>query len=270
MWDEITYPFLNFNGATVEVLGMTKQFYPTLFWPCNYLSMWGLKLIHVSERGPWDEAVTLYIMISNSTSSSAELVASSATSNAETTMAQDQQQSDPPTFAAWAKEHHLTAATCQFLTDNGCDSMPIVLSLLEEDIREMPLNIEQRCMLLRAVNPTGNTRHASSETAVPRVAMPATQFHAQSMSPNSTPAATPALQPSVGELPLADLLHARQAQVCRHSVSWTSTVYWCSISFVSPMQRCIFDFVHLHHVHEQSSSFFLLCNDCICTATRVI
>ena len=32
------------------------------------------------------------------------------------------------------------------------------------------------------------------------------------------------------------------------------------------MQRCIFDFVHLY---EQSSSFFLLCNDRICTATRV-
>ena len=32
------------------------------------------------------------------------------------------------------------------------------------------------------------------------------------------------------------------------------------------MQRCIFDFVHLH---EQSSSFYLSCNDWICTATRV-
>ena len=40
----------------------------------------------------------------------------------------------------------------------------------------------------------------------------------------------------------------------------------CSISFVSPLQCCIFDFVHLH---EQSSSFFLLCNDWICTATRI-
>ena len=24
VWDEITYPFLNFNGCTVEVLGMDK------------------------------------------------------------------------------------------------------------------------------------------------------------------------------------------------------------------------------------------------------
>ena len=46
VWDEITYPFLNFNGATVEVL----QFLPTLYNGCNYLSMLGLKLIHVSKR----------------------------------------------------------------------------------------------------------------------------------------------------------------------------------------------------------------------------
>ena len=40
MWDEITYPFLNFNGAT-------------LYNGCNYLSMLGLKLNHVSKRGHW-------------------------------------------------------------------------------------------------------------------------------------------------------------------------------------------------------------------------
>ena len=45
-WDEIAYPFLNFNG-----LGMDKYFHPICFWPCNYLSMLGLKLIHVSRRG---------------------------------------------------------------------------------------------------------------------------------------------------------------------------------------------------------------------------
>ena len=39
-WDEITYPFLNFNGCT-------------LYWACDYLSMLGLKLNHVSKRGPW-------------------------------------------------------------------------------------------------------------------------------------------------------------------------------------------------------------------------
>ena len=35
VWDEITYPFLNFNGATVEVLGMDKEFDPTYFNGCN-------------------------------------------------------------------------------------------------------------------------------------------------------------------------------------------------------------------------------------------
>ena len=38
IWDEITYPFLNFNASTV-------------YWACNYLSMLGLKLIHVSRSG---------------------------------------------------------------------------------------------------------------------------------------------------------------------------------------------------------------------------
>ena len=47
VWDEITYSFLNFNGGTFEV-----KFYPTLYWACDYLSMLGLKLIHVSKSGP--------------------------------------------------------------------------------------------------------------------------------------------------------------------------------------------------------------------------
>ena len=32
-------------------LGMDKQFHPTLYWACGYLSMLGLKLNHVSKRG---------------------------------------------------------------------------------------------------------------------------------------------------------------------------------------------------------------------------
>ena len=39
VWDEITYPFLNFNSA------------PTLYWACDYLSVLGLKLNHVNKRG---------------------------------------------------------------------------------------------------------------------------------------------------------------------------------------------------------------------------
>ena len=34
-------------------LGMDKQFHPTHYWVCDYLSMLGLKLNHVSKRGPW-------------------------------------------------------------------------------------------------------------------------------------------------------------------------------------------------------------------------
>ena len=32
---------------------MDKLFHTTLYWTCDYLSMLGLKLIHVSERGSW-------------------------------------------------------------------------------------------------------------------------------------------------------------------------------------------------------------------------
>ena len=30
-------------------------FYITFYWTCDYLSMLGLKLIHTSERGPWEQ-----------------------------------------------------------------------------------------------------------------------------------------------------------------------------------------------------------------------
>ena len=43
MWDEITYPFSNFNGVTIEVWEQVSNFIP-----CDYL-----KSIHVSKRGPW-------------------------------------------------------------------------------------------------------------------------------------------------------------------------------------------------------------------------
>ena len=41
VWDEITYPFLNFRWS----LGMDKWFHTTLYNGCNYLSMLGLKLM---------------------------------------------------------------------------------------------------------------------------------------------------------------------------------------------------------------------------------
>ena len=34
-------------------LGMDKKFRPILYWVCNYISMLGLKLNHVSKRGHW-------------------------------------------------------------------------------------------------------------------------------------------------------------------------------------------------------------------------
>ena len=55
VWNEFIYPFLNFNGAS---LGIDKQFHPTLYNECNYLSILVLELYHFSKRGhsivaPW-------------------------------------------------------------------------------------------------------------------------------------------------------------------------------------------------------------------------
>ena len=47
VWDEITYPFLNCWS-----LGMDEWFHLTLYQAYDYLSMMGLKLNHVSKRGP--------------------------------------------------------------------------------------------------------------------------------------------------------------------------------------------------------------------------
>ena len=48
MRDEIIYPFPNFNGATVEVWERISNF---IYWVCDYLSVLGLMLNLVSERG---------------------------------------------------------------------------------------------------------------------------------------------------------------------------------------------------------------------------
>ena len=50
---------INSSTSTVQLLslGMDKEFHPTLYNGCNYLSMVGLDLNHVSKRGPnvfWD------------------------------------------------------------------------------------------------------------------------------------------------------------------------------------------------------------------------
>ena len=41
--DEITYPIS--TAAAIEI-----YFLPTLYWACDYLSMLGLKLIHISKE----------------------------------------------------------------------------------------------------------------------------------------------------------------------------------------------------------------------------
>ena len=49
--DEITYPLPNFNGCIVEIREGINNFIPD-FIMCDYLSMLGLKLIHVSKSVP--------------------------------------------------------------------------------------------------------------------------------------------------------------------------------------------------------------------------
>ena len=49
-WNYICIPKL--QRCSCWSLGMYKQFYLTLYWACDYLSMLGLKLNHVSKRGP--------------------------------------------------------------------------------------------------------------------------------------------------------------------------------------------------------------------------
>ena len=51
VWCEITYPFLNSNGCTVEVWEWISNLI-TLYWACDYLFMLGFKLIHISKRAP--------------------------------------------------------------------------------------------------------------------------------------------------------------------------------------------------------------------------
>ena len=59
VWNQITYPFPNFNGATVDVWEWISDLIPhfimdVITYPCK-----DKKLVHVSIRGPrppWDEA----------------------------------------------------------------------------------------------------------------------------------------------------------------------------------------------------------------------
>ena len=66
VWDEITYPFPNFNGATVEVWEGINNFIP--YFGCNCLSMMGLKLNHVSKGATADDEYSVeYILVTHVT-----------------------------------------------------------------------------------------------------------------------------------------------------------------------------------------------------------
>ena len=51
MWDEITYSFPNFNGCTFEVWEWINNSIPH-FIMGEVTFMLGLKLIHISKKGP--------------------------------------------------------------------------------------------------------------------------------------------------------------------------------------------------------------------------
>ena len=52
VWNEITYPFWNSNGCTVDVLEWITKFHPTLYRACDHLSMLGFKTQSVLVKGP--------------------------------------------------------------------------------------------------------------------------------------------------------------------------------------------------------------------------
>ena len=41
---------------------MDMQFHPILYWACDYLCILGLKVIHVSDRGPWQSVIVNEVM----------------------------------------------------------------------------------------------------------------------------------------------------------------------------------------------------------------
>ena len=51
-WDEIIYPYPNFNGAAVEVFEWIYVIYLRLSWAFDYLSMLGIKINPCKEKQP--------------------------------------------------------------------------------------------------------------------------------------------------------------------------------------------------------------------------
>ena len=54
MWDVITYPFLNFNGCTVEVQEWISNFIPHILG-MKLLIHAGIRVDHDSKSDPWAE-----------------------------------------------------------------------------------------------------------------------------------------------------------------------------------------------------------------------
>ena len=53
MWDEITYPLLNFNGCIGEVWKWLSNFIPYFIMDVIILYIMGVKLIDISKTSPW-------------------------------------------------------------------------------------------------------------------------------------------------------------------------------------------------------------------------
>ena len=123
----------------------------------------------------------------------------------------------------WARDHHLTSDTVEVLKNNGCETVLVVTSLTESDVREMTLNIRQRRMLLCAIaisqdratlsagmGPLPGTSTAPAPTATPRGPPIPGDATTQPTAPPGVSGEThtttqPPLLPSGGNL-LADLL----------------------------------------------------------------
>ena len=59
VWDEIIYPFPNFNGCSIEVWEWISNFITHIVIDVITYSCWDQKLIYVSKKGPWCNCGTM-------------------------------------------------------------------------------------------------------------------------------------------------------------------------------------------------------------------
>ena len=60
IWDEITYPFLNFNGAIIEVWEWVGNFIPHFIMDVIVYPILGLKLTMSVKQAPGVGKMTVY------------------------------------------------------------------------------------------------------------------------------------------------------------------------------------------------------------------